>query len=351
MRRLGAPESLSGTPEVDFSLPTPCRTATYVVPATLSLETLANAKHPGYTPLQVTPAPAPAPAIPALPPLPEEDATLLTRLIELGENLYALAKETQRPVLDLFSWRSRPDIAAYLTAHRELAAHLLHQEALAALQALMRATGDPIERRRTASAILRGLKDPATLRPAPSRSTPAAISDDDPEDDDLDDDDPFDPAPLLATRVPLPPRPPDPTIPEHFAPKPGDVPCPEGLPLPDPSRQPSEVFALVMEALRRPDTPAKGAVCHLIYNLQAVNQPRRPFYIDHIAMMIREHIPLALAHSEAQPIGEPDITTGVAVQHYRVFKDGRTATIKLVLFRQAYGTFKDCWLLHEYSTG
>jgi len=118
-----------------------------------------------------------------LPPLPAPDQALLARAIAVNENFPALSTETGIPLLDLYRWHSRPDIAAYIAAHREAVAHSRRERALAALESIVATTPDPIERRRAIITILRALNPqptrpacPQSPRPAPPRPAPFDIA-------------------------------------------------------------------------------------------------------------------------------------------------------------------------------
>lgn len=116
-------------------------------------------------------------AQPQLPPLSEADEALLASAIDLNENLFALAAQARLPLLHLYRWHSRPDIAAYLAAHRALVAHARREHALNALQALAASTQDPSERRRVITLILRALnpaRQHASGRTQDDRPTPPA---------------------------------------------------------------------------------------------------------------------------------------------------------------------------------
>ncbi len=102
-------------------------------------------------------------------PLAPHDREQLTRLIELREDLQALAAHSSTPLLDLYAWVSRPDIQAYLAFHRAHHHYLQQRDAREALHAMV-AADDPIERRRAACTLLKAPVTPRAARrddPAP----------------------------------------------------------------------------------------------------------------------------------------------------------------------------------------
>ncbi len=106
----------------------------------------------------------------ALPTLSSEDQTLLLRYFAASEDPAALsplgtrdsALSTSPPsLLTLYSFLSRPDIAAWVAFHREHQAHLQKQLALNQLATVCKSSPNPIEQRRAATTLLRGLSSPS----------------------------------------------------------------------------------------------------------------------------------------------------------------------------------------------
>ncbi len=127
----------------------------------------------------------------ALPTLSPEDQSLLLRYFAASEDPAALtplgtrdsALSTSPPsLLSLYSFLSRPDIAAWVAFHREHQAHLQRQLALNQLAAVCKSSPNPIEQRRAATTLLRGLTSRSTPKskrvpdpsptPTPDHTTP-----------------------------------------------------------------------------------------------------------------------------------------------------------------------------------
>lgn len=119
---------------------------------------------------ETTPSPAP------LPTLSPEDAFLLHNYIALGRDLVALAQHTSRTYIDLTAWTSLPHIAAYFDHIDSLDTRRQRSLALAALEELLKTTRDPIERRRTAGAILRATDPQRSTRPRKPSGAPVSIT-------------------------------------------------------------------------------------------------------------------------------------------------------------------------------
>lgn len=110
------------------------------------------------------------------PPLSDRDTTLLAGLLEADCSLPALAERTNTPLGDLLDWAETPAVSARIATaerlanlHAALTAPSSRSRAIAALETLLADKSNPIETRRTATAILRALNQ--SLRPllAPPR--------------------------------------------------------------------------------------------------------------------------------------------------------------------------------------
>jgi len=291
------------------------------------------------------------PLAPALNPLPPEDADLLTQLLDRSENLYTLAKETSRPLLELLAWTSRPDIAAYIAYHRALVNHLRVQFALSALADIVRSTDCPLERRRAAAAIIRaanpppqrpgrsGPRDgsPPSNQPSPDKSDPSTNPFDDPNDDDLDED--LDDAPPSL-----------PSLDTLYLNTPGSIHTPEGSPLPSPALTPTQVAAISLSALKDAGAPDSGPGFTTLYNFSAgIAADRTPKSLASFSAHIHSLLPEAFNHL-SHSLGSLDVKDKWAYQSaHLTLRGGAQRPFLLILHFNCYGPLAGCWTLHDWK--
>jgi hypothetical protein len=103
-----------------------------------------------------------------------DDAALIEAYFNHGRNPFALAKATNTPLHAILAWAAQPHIRAYIDLIAKDLAEGLKSAALQALRELLDKTQDPVEKRRCAQSILRGLNPPRPrAAPSPSNRMPA----------------------------------------------------------------------------------------------------------------------------------------------------------------------------------
>jgi hypothetical protein len=114
------------------------------------------------------------------PPLSPREAALLEALLQPKADLSAIAAAHALSLTQLALWLRQPHIAEALDALRRLQALSRHawqqqltREAVETLRDTMNTTDDPVERRRSASAILRALRTPITHRARSASEDPS----------------------------------------------------------------------------------------------------------------------------------------------------------------------------------
>lgn len=125
----------------------------------------------GSTPAPISLPQDAAPKTQDAPPLSPREAALLEALLQPKADLSAIAAAHALSLTQLALWLRQPHIAEALDALRRLQALSRHawqqqltREAVETLRDTMNTTDDPVERRRSASAILRALRTPITHR-------------------------------------------------------------------------------------------------------------------------------------------------------------------------------------------
>jgi hypothetical protein len=111
----------------------------------------------------------------ALPPLTDRDSHLLAAFLIYRFDLATLADREKLHPTQLLAFTQSPAVAAHLQAYRQFADEAFHLRSLESrtnainlLEDLARKSTDPIEKRRCASAIIRGLSIPITRTFKPS---------------------------------------------------------------------------------------------------------------------------------------------------------------------------------------
>ncbi len=337
---------------------------------------------PAAAPADAPSAPAPSsdpvaccpPPVASLPPLSPRQTHLLNAYLASRCNLFRFAQDEKLSALDLNEWFASEAVQAHLTNLKSLAdfglalrTTQLRLEALEDLHTISKTTEDPIEKRRAASAILRGSRllpsspngggaaalgggGGSVSRDLPTASTSSAS------------------APLTDHRSPHPPPHTDPnTPPPHFTPEQtsryvlAGIPftCPDDpliqlsqsyhAPRPQPFVQDIAVADDVAHALKYPRDPnAFVSPFRQLHEQATCNTKPIPREIYAYAEFFNEH----LAHDEE--IVRADVRFACDDRlspHHSGFritlipKSGRPFEYYLALQRGDYGPHPKCWLI------
>jgi hypothetical protein len=350
-----------------------------------------------------------------LPTLPREDRHRLTLFFKCGEDLAKLAEELAVPSksvpptsmdprepegrngtdtltaspahrvtpssdpdhdeFTLQTWSTQPEIAAHIAHRRSEREHRARMNAIAKLEHVAEATTDLIEKRRTATAILRTLNRApssprgggggaraaggggsvstfATKPPRPQSlvaRSPATASDLSLGDEELTDTEDVANSLTPSPCHPLTLSSPVPSIPAAFAHKEGDIEFPTTA-VPDPLRQPEDVIALALHAIQNPDHPERNTGPFTLFNLAGHIDDRTPaafaeFRGNYLKNMINDawgfasHTQRWIKFRTDRAYAAIDLT----------LRNGATRVVHVRLRRETFGVLKDCWLLHHFN--